>query len=396
MGKFGQTLNMAGSVIGGGIIGGAGKAVGGLFGAIGAGARQRKLLQAQEQAQMRLNEQAAKLNFTYGEAAANNAFERQMKMYERSYKDQSYAAMRNQMEEAGLSVGLMYGGAGAGGAGGATSGAPMGATGGAEAGNAGSTIAAAVEQELGLQRMGLEVASLKQDIENKEKTGENIDANTDNLKEEAALKKSQRQTEDESRDVKIEKIRQEGKFTWIQNLHSKWLDEHDGSVIENPGVDLYNNDIFGSHGIVNNSIWAGMNSQNLYKLLTDIGKVERENDLLEIEKVIKGEEAKHTFALLMSAITKNNAEAAKAYAEELATKHSIGEHVNWKTFVDYGVMGVEALTRIVVGREAAKAVRSTLNQGPLRDITTETKTITSGKKVTNIDTRRETTKGVRD
>ena len=59
-----------------------------------------------------------------------------MEMYERSYEDQSYSAMRQQVEDAGLSVGLMYGGNGSGGGQGSTVGAPQGATGGATSGQA--------------------------------------------------------------------------------------------------------------------------------------------------------------------------------------------------------------------------------------------------------------------
>ena len=87
----------------------------GLLGSIGAGKRQRKAIEAQKNAQKELNEQAASLNYEYGEKAAENAYDRQLAMYNRSYEDQSYKAMVKQMKEAGLSVGLMYGGNGSGG-----------------------------------------------------------------------------------------------------------------------------------------------------------------------------------------------------------------------------------------------------------------------------------------
>ena len=68
-------------------------------------------------------------DYQYGEKAAENAYNRQLAMYQRSYEDQSYKAMVEQMEDAGLSVGLMYGGSGSGGGAGAMSGAPKGDTG---------------------------------------------------------------------------------------------------------------------------------------------------------------------------------------------------------------------------------------------------------------------------
>ena len=102
------------SIGGGAISAGIGTALG-LIGNIGAAKRQRKAIEAQKNAQKELNEQAASLNYEYGEKAAENAYQRQLAMYNRSYGDQSYKAMVKQMEEAGLSVGLMYGGSGSGG-----------------------------------------------------------------------------------------------------------------------------------------------------------------------------------------------------------------------------------------------------------------------------------------
>lgn len=87
--------------------------------------------------QKEMVENAAKINYKYGEMAAENAFERQQVLYNRTYQDQSYANQVAQMDAAGLSPGLIYskGGAGGGGAG-TTTGAPMGATGATGAGAA--------------------------------------------------------------------------------------------------------------------------------------------------------------------------------------------------------------------------------------------------------------------
>ena len=91
----------------------------------------------QMQQQKEMVENAAQINYKYGEMAAENAFERQQVLYNRTYQDQSYANKVAQMDAAGLSPGLMYGGGGASGGGaGSTTGAPMGATGAAGAGSA--------------------------------------------------------------------------------------------------------------------------------------------------------------------------------------------------------------------------------------------------------------------
>lgn len=101
----------------------------GILNILGIG-RKRKIRDQKEMA-----ENAAKINYKYGEMAAENAFERQQVLYDRTYQDQSYANQVAQMDAAGLSPGLMYGKGGAGGGGaGSTTGAPMGATGAAGAG----------------------------------------------------------------------------------------------------------------------------------------------------------------------------------------------------------------------------------------------------------------------
>lgn len=110
-----------------GIIGGAS----GILNMLGLG--RKKQIQQQKE----MVENAARINYKYGEMAAENAFERQQVLYNRTYQDQSYANKVAQMDAAGLSPGLMYGGGGASGGGaGSTTGAPMGATGAAGAGSA--------------------------------------------------------------------------------------------------------------------------------------------------------------------------------------------------------------------------------------------------------------------
>lgn len=110
-----------------GIIGNAS----GILNMLGVG-RKKQIRQQKE-----MVENAARINYKYGEMAAENAFERQQVLYNRTYQDQSYANKVAQMDAAGLSPALMYGGGGASGGGaGSTTGAPMGATGAAGAGSA--------------------------------------------------------------------------------------------------------------------------------------------------------------------------------------------------------------------------------------------------------------------
>lgn len=208
MGLFGDLLKSGASAAADGVTGGLASgisgAVSGLFGATGAGKKGRRQLEMQKE----LNEQAAKLNYEYGEKAAKNAYKRQMEMYERSYQDQSYSAMRKQMEDAGLSVGLMYGGGGPGGAGGATTGAPQGETGGAESGRADSPAAqqaAAIQQA----QLGLGLVSMKKDLALKDAQIEEINATAEAKRAEAGLTAEKKITEMQTRKPLVEKLNAE-------------------------------------------------------------------------------------------------------------------------------------------------------------------------------------------
>ena len=167
MGAFLSTLSSIGA--GAKSIGQVASTGAGILGLFGIGNRKRAKRQLENQ--IKLNEAANESNYRWGEKAAENAFKRQMEAYERSYEDQSYAAMRKQMEEAGLSVGLMYGGSGSGGGSGFMTQAPMGQAHGANAGEADSPAKQwamrANQIEMGLQ------------LENLKKQGDVLDTEKD-------------------------------------------------------------------------------------------------------------------------------------------------------------------------------------------------------------------------
>lgn len=221
MGTFGsQLLTAAKDGLTGGLASGISGAVSGLtglIGQIGAKKRMKELAKYQTDLQKELNEQAAELNYEYGEKAAENAYARQMEMYNRSYADQSYSAMRKQMEDAGLSVGLMYGKGGASGGGaGSTSGAPQGATGGAQAGQA-ATAAEMYMAQIQEKRLNLENAKLAAEIQNIKADSRNKDANAENAN-------ARTMTENALRHITSVAKFVEAKSIWIDNLRKEWED----------------------------------------------------------------------------------------------------------------------------------------------------------------------------
>ena len=102
--SIGSAIPGIGTAIGGAIGGGLGL-LGGLFGGGGNSTKdQEKLMEKAWE----YEKEGMGMQYQYGQEAANAAQQRNMEMW----KQTNYAAQRQHMEDANLSVGLMYGGGG--------------------------------------------------------------------------------------------------------------------------------------------------------------------------------------------------------------------------------------------------------------------------------------------
>lgn len=342
MGKFGDMLKdsmMSG--IGGGLSGALSGGLSGLIGSIGAGRRLRKQVNAQKE----LNEQAAQLNYEYGEKAAQNAYQRQMEMYERSYNDQSYSAMRKQMEDAGLSVGLMYGGSGSGGAGGATTGAPQGETGGAEAGQA----PRATEREaLALQRaqMGLGVQKLQSEIDMNKASVNKINADAEAARANAEKATEEKITTMESRKAFIEELKQRGMESWIRNVKENWKSYAgtgwggEAGTVRKYGEE---NELYGFYGVAENSYVNEEQAAKIAKTIADTQSASAAAKAASALAELNSQKAKGYWTELMNATMHANADAVKASAQKLAAEWTTGEYTNWKTWASLAKDAVGAV-----------------------------------------------------
>lgn len=90
----------------GGIVGGGLGLLGGLFGSGNSVKQQKELMEKAWE----YEKEGMGMQYEYGQAAANAAQQRNMEMWNQT----NYGAQRQHMEDAGLSVGLMYGGGGQG------------------------------------------------------------------------------------------------------------------------------------------------------------------------------------------------------------------------------------------------------------------------------------------
>lgn len=359
MGWLGEALK---SGLQGGLSSGLSGAVSGLFGGIGYGKRLKKQVNAQKQ----LNEQAAQLNYEYGEKAAENAYRRQMEMYERSYQDQSYSAMRKQMEDAGLSIGLMYGGGGNGGAGGATTGAPQGETGGAEAGRADSPAAqqtAAIQQA----QLGLGLVSMKKDLAIKDAQINEINATAARQRAEAERITEQKITEIQQRDWIVRGAKEIAHTDYIDRLRKEYEDTQPAEG----GKDMEWNDAqFGAYKIV----YEGMRNQETRTgVLEAISRTNKNNEESNAAKALaklNNTKADGYWRELQIELIKGNALKAMAAAQKLNAEmkktdleHKYGYKMGPLQWLQIGKDGAEFLLSAVnmfMGKKAAAAMAQTI------------------------------------
>lgn len=368
MGKFSESLASGlGSGLGSGLVG-----TGlGLLGSIGQGKRQRKAIKAQKEAQMALNEQAAKLNYEYGEKAAENAYQRQLAMYQRSYEDQSYKAMVNQMEDAGLSVGLMYGGNGSGGGAGAMSGAPKGDTGGAVAGQA-ANAAALMEVENQRKSLALQQASMAKDIQLKDAEIKLKNKEADKAGQEALYTEALKETEDALREARVNREFWEGRLPWLNNMRQEFDDT------TQPGVDHtmeVTDSYYGSHLFSSKGLLSAQKAGEVLKVFAEKGTEEQRKVALAAEAALTNEKVKGYWKELEVAIKNADSQAIVAAATKLNSEtsrmdieHKYGIKMTVKQWVELGIgvtgavagtIGAGALVKngMTAAKEAAKKMK---------------------------------------
>lgn len=356
MGAFLSTLSGMGA--GAQSVGQITSAGGGILGLFGIGNRKRAKRQLENQ--IKLNEAANESNYRWGEKAAENAFKRQMEAYERSYKDQSYTAMRKQMEEAGLSVGLMYGGSGSGGGSGFMTQAPMGQAHGANAGKADSPAEQWAMRANQIE-MGLNLANLK-------KQGEVLDSQAEQNKANASKTSEEAQTEREMREGKLNEIFQRGKSQYIDNVRKMFED----MAIEDSdrwGVEIYDN-FYGDHRIDSTRLPTKKDTAEIIKTLSESEAAKGQNENSKALAELNTERKKYLFIEALSNMIQ--AEAAKdsglAAVEnaatnraqqalrELTTKYEYGIEKTPKFWMDLGDRVLKAIGVTVGAAAGAKGL----------------------------------------
>lgn len=272
--------------------------VSGVLNTLGIG-RRRQIRQQKE-----MVENAAKINYKYGEMAAENAFERQQVLYNRTYQDQSYANQVAQMDAAGLSPGLMYGKGGAGGGGaGSTTGAPMGATGATGAGSA-------ADPNMQLQAL-MSLRQVRMSERKNEAEINLLNTQADALKAEAGKNKEETQSIIEKRLWQVKQEMYEGWRDFIDTANKLWdqmikwqpteKTTIDGKEVEIPKYFEIEDDKFGKIVFGEESFQGDM--------------MKAEKQILEGTAAIKTLESIYADEKLSTEIKKINADACSAMAQ---------------------------------------------------------------------------------
>uniref|UniRef100_A0AAU8B431 DNA pilot protein n=1 Tax=Dulem virus 222 TaxID=3145699 RepID=A0AAU8B431_9VIRU len=336
---------------------------GGILGLFGIGNRKRAKRQLENQ--IKLNEAANESNYRWGEKAAENAFKRQMEAYERSYEDQSYAAMRKQMEEAGLSVGLMYGGSGSGGGSGFMTQAPMGQAHGANAGEADSPAEQwamrANQIEMGLQ------------LENLKKQGNVLDTQRDKNAADAEKAQEEAETERELRPGKKKQLFYEGRNEYVDNLRKMFEDMDSES--ERWSLDAYD-DFYGDHSITSKRLPTKKESADIIKVLAESeekkGQAENARALAELNTEAKKYLFTNALAnLIQASAAEMSGQAALVNAKtnqaaqvlrELSLKYEYGVEGTPKFWIDVAIRGLSAIAAGVGAATAAGRIGKLLDK----------------------------------
>lgn len=268
----------------------------------------------------------------------NESFALQKEMYDHSYdKNKPLQQMKN-LQEAGLNPALMYG---LGGQGGTTGGAGTSNVGGGQAANA-------AEMRQAEEGMAMQKARLISELKVNDSIAEKNKADAEQAREAAT-------TESGQRNILIEKMRQEGISSWLENVRTNFLNEYD------PREDGENEMELSRNAELNISTAIQKSGGFSREAAMTIAKTEAEAGNELMQKILTEEKAVNYWRELLNETIKANAaashaeaahkqaanDAVKAAAIKLSTEWDVGEFTNWKTWADQAKGALNVITNAV-------------------------------------------------
>lgn len=285
------------------------------------------------------------------EAAAQAAFQRESefneRMYEKDYALHTQSAMRKQLEDAGLSVGLMYGMGGAGGAGGGSTSAnsASGGIGGVQ-GPQGSP--------LGLDPM------LGANIRLAESQAKLNEAKANEAEKNAGKTEAETETENKLRDSLVASKYYEALKTFIETAKEKWAAKYDESDDENnkwiAATEYFAPLLKETFEIGNKSVSAKDIVGGMLKQYADARQSNATADEKKAIEALTNEKAEGYATELMAMIMVGQAQSKQAEAMAKRVAYETGEEWNWKTVLDEGIKIGEAIGGIYGKTLVGKAI----------------------------------------
>lgn len=266
---------------------------------------------AQYEQQKRLTEMQA----GYNEQLMEKSYDLQQQMW----NDTNYEAQIEHAKAAGLNPAMLYAKGGSGG----STGSGGTSIGGAQASDETSRLQAETAQ----QGMGLQLAMMQSQIEVNKSIAAKNNAEATKAGEETTTITSQR-------DLLTEKIKQEGKSSWLQNIRTEW----ENNTREENGITVYKNKQYGEGGVSQGSLFDQQATNEVIKIMSEVG-VLNETEKLTNQKVVGYVQE------LMNETAKANAAGVQAAAQKLSAEWTTGEYTNWKTWAELG----KTVVNLIVG-----------------------------------------------
>lgn len=331
MGAFGAMLGQigkqaateAGAQVGSGIGGVLGYGIGELFG------HNRRARRQQLQQQDKLNA----LSYEWNKRQMNYAQELEKGMYNYTFEKNKPENLKNLYKEAGLNPALMYG---------TSAGGVQGTSvGGGRTGNYNSQAASEgeiIQGNMALQQMGLQMAKLRSEIDVNKSVAERNRSG-------ARLDNAKTKTEDEQRDKFIAKLYYDGKISFLESLLRDL--KFSGVSGDEPN---YSMQVIGDKFQLYGNIQVPTDiKDSLFgrEIMSAILASEALADNHIANAALTNEKLTWYFKEMMADVAMKDANAAEAKAKELQNLWQIGEHVNWKTFLESGVDAVNTIMNLL-------------------------------------------------
>lgn len=255
-----------------------------------------------------MQQSAEKRQLENSKEMANHMYDLDM----RKWRETNYKAQVAEMQKAGLSQGLIYGGAG-GGNGMVSSSTSSGA---AQPTKSGAESGVQMAEALNLALMESVIDKNKSEAE----------ANRAG----AGLSGAQQTTEEQKRETLIENMKQEGIGTWFDNINKRWQIEGDTDMDDED----YTMTVL--RNVVYDTSIKGQNadSPNARKFVAELVKTASEGENQKAQSLLNNNKAMGYFTELMIAQQNANSKKTEAYAKKIVAEFSTGEDTNWKTWVD--------------------------------------------------------------